>query len=202
MVALAFGAVADKTFDEELMDSVRACRGVTELHERVRFAEEIVVRVGPMLEAFVSGRCPAEAVEDIVQEVLTNIAKGASTFRGQTARQFWSWCYRIASRRVADHLRRRSNQPVLSLDVEGIRRAVEATAGEAPISEEDLAKVEMALELLARSKPPCVEYLTLHFIEGLDYRELARSFGTTPNAMRMQIQRCLTLARELIEERG
>ena len=194
--------MAEKTFDEELMELVRACRGAAELHERLRFAEEIVVRVGPMLGAFVASRCPEAAAEDVCQEVLIAIAEGVPKFRGKTARQFWSWCYRIAFRRVADHLRRKSNQPMPSLDVEEIRRAVEATAVERPISEGTYTDLERALMLLYQSKPPCVEYLLLHFILGLDYDEIAAMHGTTPNAMRMQIQRCLALARELVEERG
>lgn len=194
--------MADQTFDEELMELVRACRGAAELHERLRFAEEIVVRVGPMLGAFVAGRCPEAATEDVCQEVLIAVAKSVPTFRGKTARQFWGWCYRIASRRVADYLRGPGNRPVVSLDIEEIRRAVEATAVEQPVFDEDRERLEAALALLAASKPPCVVYLTLHFIEGLDYGELAETFDTTPDAMRMQIQRCLALARELVEERG
>ncbi len=182
----------------ELVEFARACGHATEKHERLRFAEELVVRVGPMLGTFVAAHCPEAAVEDVLQEVLIGIAKSAPKFRGNTDLQFWKWCYRIASHKLADYLRRKSNQPMLSLDVEEIRRAVEATAADPPISEEDREKLEMALGLLARSKPPCVEYLTLHFIVGLDYRELAAWYATTANAMRMQIQRCLTLARALV----
>lgn len=194
--------MADQTFDEELMELVRACREAGELHERLRFAGEIVVRVGPMLGAFVAGRCPEAAAEDVCQEVLIAIAEGAPTFRGKTARQFWSWCYRIASRRVADHLRRKSNQPMPSLDVGEVRRAFEATAVERPISEGDRTDLETALELLYQSQPPCVEYLLLHFIAGLDYAEIAAMYGKRRDAMRMQIQRCLTLARQLVANQG
>jgi RNA polymerase sigma factor (sigma-70 family) len=186
----------------ELVEFARACCHAAEMHERLRFAEEIVVRVGPMLGAFVAAHCPEAAVEDVLQEALIGIANGAPNFRGNTDLQFWKWCYRIASNKLADYLRRKSNQPMLSLDVEEIRRAVEATAADPPISEDDREKLEMALGLLARSKPPCVVYLTLYFIQGLDYRELAAVFRSTANAIRMQIHRCLTLARQLAANEG
>lgn len=192
--------MADQTFDEKLMELVRACRGAAEFHERLRFADEIVVRVGPLVGSFVAARCPEAVAEDLCQEVLIGVARGVPKFRGKTAREFWSWCYRIASRRVADYLRRPGNRPVLSLDVADIRRAVEATVVELPISAEDRADLESALAQLHRSKPPCVEFLRLYFVVGFDYGEIAGMHGTTRDAMRMQIQRCLALARELVGE--
>ena len=58
------------------------------------------------------------------------------------------------------------------------------------------------MEQLRRSKPPCVGYLTLHFIEGLDYRGIAEIYKSTANAVRIHITRCLTLARELVANQG
>ena len=190
------------TVADELVQLAQACRSAAELHERLRFAEEIVVRVGPMLGAFVAAHCPEAAVEDVVQEVLIGIGKSVPKFRGTTDRQFWSWCYRIASNKLAGHLRRKSNQPMPSLDDEEIRRAFEATLVESPLSPGDRLDLEVVMEQLRRSKPPCVGYLTLHFIEGLDYRGIAEIYKSTANAVRMHIARCLTLARELVAKQG
>ena len=186
--------------DHELVKLAKACRKAAELHERVRFAEEIVIRVGPRLSLFVTHRCPVGAVNDVVQETLIGIGKGAHKFRGTTDRKFLGWCYRIASHKLADHWRRVRARPTVSLDVEEVRRAVEATAADAPIKPGDRLDLEEAMNLLGKAKPPCVNYLSLYFILGLDFKELAKRFRSTKNAMRMQINRCLTLARKLVSE--
>ena len=183
---------------DELLQLAHVCRYATELHERLRFAEEIVVRVGPMLRAFLAARCPAAAVDDVLQETLVGVGRGAQRFRGRSDLQFWNWCYRIASHKLADHLRRKSARPTTSLDLEEIRRAVEAAVEDSPSQPGNRLDLEEAMNLLRQSKPPCVGYLTLHFIQGLDYREIATIYGSTSNGIRMQIQRCLTLARQLI----
>ena len=184
----------------ELVELIRAFRDATELHERVRFAEEIVVIVGPMLRTFVAGDCPEAAVEDVLQEILTAIATGIVRFGGSSARQFWGWCYRIAANKVNDHLRRKISRPTVSLDVEDIRRAVEAAAAESPITPGNRLDLEWAMKLLGRAKPPCVGYLTLHYIEGLGYREIALIHNSKADAIRMQIQRCLSLAQQLMAD--
>jgi DNA-directed RNA polymerase specialized sigma24 family protein len=193
-------SLALPTVTHELIKLVCICRGATELHERVRFAEEIVVLVGPMLRRFVAARCAEAAVEDVLQEILAAIATGIVRFGGVSDLQFWGWCYGIAAHKVNDHLRRKSSPPTVSLDVEDIRRAVEAAAAESPIAPGDLMDLEWAMKLLGRAKAPCVGYLTSHYIEGLAYREIARLHDSTVNAIRMQIKRCLSLAQQLMAD--
>jgi RNA polymerase sigma factor (sigma-70 family) len=186
----------------ELVQLARYCRDATEVHERLRFAEEIVARVEPMLRSFVAAHCPEAAVDDVLQEVLIAIATRAHTFKGGTDSQFWGWCYRTASHKWIDHLRRASARPTVSLEVEEIRRAVEATTPDSPLTPGDRLDLEQALKMLRRSKPPCVGYLMLHFVEGMDYREIAGLYQSTANAVRMQIKRCLILAQQLSAEKG
>jgi RNA polymerase sigma-70 factor (ECF subfamily) len=182
----------------ELVALAHVCRDTTELHERVRFAEEIVVRVGPMLRVFVARRCPPAAVDDVVQETLIGIGRGAGGFLGKTDREFWSWCYKIAFYKLSNHFRREGVQQTASLDNEEIWRAVEATMEDSTMQPGDRLDLEEAMNLLRQSNPPCVGYLTLHFIEGLDFAELATLYHSTPSAIRMQIIRCLSLAHKML----
>lgn len=181
----------------ELVKLTRACRDAADLQERLRFAEELVLRVGPTLETFLAARCPEAVVEDVLQETLAGISKGARLFQGDLDRQVWQWCYRIALNQLASHWRRQRGPQTVSLESEEIRRAAESALEDLTVTPGDRLDLEESLRLLAQSKPPCVDYLTFHFLEGMDYRELAAVYGTTANAMRMQIQRCLTLARQL-----
>jgi RNA polymerase sigma factor (sigma-70 family) len=183
----------------ELVQLARACRSTDALHVRVRFAEEIVVRVGPMLAGFIRRRVPESVVEDVLQETLIAIASDVVKFKGGTDAAFWGWCYKIAWHKAADRLRREGARPAASLELPEIRRAAEALAAESPLSTEERQYLDAALELLQQSKPPCVDYLTDRFILGLAFAELAAIYGSTPDAMRMHVDRCLELARKLVE---
>ena len=182
----------------ELVELVRAYRAASALHVRLRFGEEIVARVGPLLKEFVARRCREEVVDDVLQEVLIAIFKQMDGFRGRTDSQFWRWCYRIACFKTADHFRDQEGKPTLSLDVEEVRRAAEATYVESPPRPGERLDLEEALEWLRRSRPPCVDLLDAHYLKGLGYQELAQVQGEKPATIRMRIKRCLALARKLV----
>ena len=95
------------------------------------------------------------------------------------------------------------SQPIMSprQQASGFGRGI-LCGGHRPLSPGDRLDLEVVMEQLRRSKPPCVGYLTLHFIEGLDYRGIAEIYKSTANAVRMHIARSLTLARELVAKQG
>lgn len=185
-----------------LVKLVRACRSATEAHERLRFAEEIVLRVGPALERFIARRAPENSVADALQETLIAISTQVGKFKGRTDAAFWAWCYRIAWNKSADRLRKIAAHPTVSLEEGEIRRAVEASAVDSPMAHEERMDLEAALAALRRVKPPCVNYLTGRFVEGLGFPELAAIYHSTPNAMRMSVKRCLALAQKLANHRS
>lgn len=181
----------------DLVELLRAYHAARALHVRLRFAEEIIARVGPLLKEYVARRCRAEVVDDVLQEVLVAIATRLDDFRSRTASQFWRWCYRIACFKTADQFRDQQGEPTLSLDVEEVRRAAEATYVESPPRPGERLDLQEALEWLRRSRPPCVDLLDAHYVQGLDYQDLAKALGEKPATIRMRIKRCLALAREL-----
>lgn len=146
-----------------LVQVIRASRKATKRHERIVFAEDIVARVGPLMERYVRARCREEGADDAVQEVLLAIATRYPRFRGRTDSQFFSWCYRIARNKLADRIRRKLARPTTSLEVEEIRRAVEATAVRSPIGNQEREVIDELMEMLRVAKPPCVDYLKARF---------------------------------------
>lgn len=185
-----------------LVKLARACRRANSSDDRVRFAEEIVIRVGPPISDFIARRVPKDSAEDVLQETLIAIANGAGDFRGRKDSDFWGWCYRIAGNKIADRFRRQSRHDNnVSLDIEEVLRAVEASDTKAPIGPEERTELSETLAALKRVKPPCVGLLLDRFIVGLEFPELAVIYGSTPNAVRMNVNRCLKSAQELLTGR-
>lgn len=182
----------------ELVLLARWCRETTTLHVRLRFAEELVVRVSGAVRNFVFRRVPQEFAEDLHQEVLTAIALHLHEFRGDTEAQLWRWCYQVAFHKAADCLRGRGTHTMAPLEVEAGRRAVEAEAQHERISPGAREDLEYALNLLRAAKPPCVGLLWEYYILDLDYEDMASLYGLTVDAVRMQIRRCLELAQALV----
>lgn len=202
-VATAFGrGYAPKPVSMNLPRLANACRKAQSQPECIRFAEEVIVRVGPQLRHFVATRCPESDVEDVYQDVLLAVATSLPKFEGASDPAFWSWCYRIAQRRLADFYRSRGKLPTVSIDIEEVRREVEGSTASPEVSEADRLALSSALELLGKVKPPCVDYLHAYYILDLDYPEMAVMFHSKADAMRMRVNRCLALANALLTQHG
>lgn len=185
-----------------LIELVRLCRKTKTLHVRIRFAEEVVFQVGPSLLHFIGAHTRADFVEDAYQETLIAIVQDLDQCRAKTDRQFWSWCYRMAIHKIADQWRRAKSDRTVSLDKEGIRRAVEASGREETIPRAEQAELDYALALLAEAKPPCVDYLWDRFALGLSFKEMTMIYSLSENAARMQVNRCLELVQELLAKKA
>jgi RNA polymerase sigma factor (sigma-70 family) len=182
----------------QLNEFVRAYRSSKELHARLRFAEEIILHVGPSLRPFIFSKCRPEAAEDILQETLVAIATKLDNCQGEADEQVWAWCYGIARHKMQDHFRAEQRRAAELLDAEEIRRVVEAGAAEEPVSPGDRRDFQDALELLEMVEPLCRELLWSRFVLGWDYKLMAREYNMTPDAVRMKVNRCLDRARKLL----
>jgi RNA polymerase sigma factor (sigma-70 family) len=184
---------------EPLIDLVQALRDATTLEDRIRFAEEIVCRVGPSLLRFIDRHARPDFVEDAHEETLIVIANTADRCRARTDKLFWRWCYQVARHKIADQWRKSKASVTASLDLEEIRQAVEAVARQETLSEAELLVLENAMELVSATKPPCVDYLW-EYAQGLSHREIAEIHGLKYDAARIKLARCLELARELAKK--
>ena len=58
--------------------------------------------------------------------------------------------------------------------------------------------LEYAMKVLANAQPECHALLWAHYVQDLDYSDIAAEKGLTYDAIRMKISRCLDEARALL----
>ncbi len=183
-----------------LIELTRQYKASKELQARTGIAESIICEVRPSLWIYITSKCPSAMVDDVCQETLVGIVNGLFKFYGETDGQFWSWCYRIARNKICDCLRTHDAEIFHPFDDEEMRDAIEASAQVDTISPGESLDLDYALNLLKQAKPPCYQYLWMHYITGWTLDEMAPIFNKTYNAMRMQINRCLNDAKNLVAQ--
>jgi len=183
---------------DELIKLVKTYRLTTGLAERLSIADEIFRQIQPDLRFFIYGSLRPPAADDVLQETLKAIAISMGKFDGDSHREFWAWCYRIARNKLTDHYRKESSDRMQPMPEEEIRHLVEASAKSAPLSPEDRHDLEYAIQLLVAAKPECYEFLWKHFIFGFAYGEIAEELKLTYDNVRMKIGRCLEAAQSLV----
>ncbi|MHB9009174.1 MAG: RNA polymerase sigma factor [Limisphaerales bacterium] len=182
----------------ELDELVAAYRHARTFPKRLDAAERIAWAISPPLLAFLRGQVRSGPAEDLLQSTLTAVFRQLDTCRATTGRSFLGWCYGIASNKVKDHWRSKHVTRTLVLDPDELREVMHAATAEDPITPGERTDLEYALELLRQSKPPCVEALWNHYVLEMSYQDLAEIEGRSPDAVRVEISRCLKLAQSLI----
>ncbi len=132
------------------------------------------------------------------RRALVVVATKLTAFQGETDAQVWAWCYRIASNKLKQCHQQAQRHPTESLDVEEIRRVVEAVAAEQPLPDGVRLDLEDALKLLEFGVPPCRDLLWFHYVLGLGYQKIADLYLMAYDTARMKIHRCLERAQELL----
>jgi RNA polymerase sigma factor (sigma-70 family) len=183
---------------DDLIKLVRTYRLTAGLAERIRLAEEIFRRVEPDLRLFVFSSISPDAAQDALQEVLKAIAISLKKFQGDTVKEFWAWCYRIARNKLNDQFRKQYADRMQPVPPEELWQMVELSAQDAPISPAVRHDLEYAMKLLTAAKPGCNELLWRHYVIGLDYSDLAEETNVSYDSVRMKIGRCLEEARSLV----
>ncbi|HKX17475.1 MAG TPA: sigma-70 family RNA polymerase sigma factor [bacterium] len=131
--------------------------------------------------------------EEMVQEVFLQVWRKAATFRPERG-TFRAWVFQIAHYRVLNELRRRSRQPQLEEDPEGLRLSAAPDPMPGPeelvTTEARRAEVREALEALP---DPQRQALEMAFVDGLTHEQVARSLqlplGTTKTRIRAGLRR-------------
>lgn len=183
---------------DDLLKLVKTYRFTAALDQRLRLANQIFPLVEPKLRAFVFGSVKASAASDVLQVVLSAVAGSLRNFKGDTVAEFWGWCYRIARNKLNDYFRRCASDRLQPMGHDEMRRLLDETAQlsvRPPGVSHDL---EYAMKLLSNAKPECHALLWAHYVQDLGYGDLAEEKGTTYDAIRMQITRCLDEARKLL----
>lgn len=164
---------------------------------------ELLQTVHPDLILALKACCGNDAlIDDFAQEAMTKIVRRIKTSRAKTFREFRSWCVTIAIRIAADYHRKSSvkNLSILApADIEKLREA----ASEQQTSEFAHSNdAERALAVLESLGSPCCELLTLFYLHGLDYAEIAEIMGKRYDAVRIALGRCRSEAQGLFEKKA
>jgi RNA polymerase sigma factor (sigma-70 family) len=177
---------------DDLIKLVRTYRLTAGLAERIRLAEEIFRRIEPDLRVFVFSSVSHDAAKDALQEVLKAVAVSLKQFKGDTVKEFWGWCYRIARNKLNDQFRKQYADRMQPLPPDEIWQMMEGTAQDAPLSPAIRHDLDYAIKLLTAAKPECSDLLWRHYVIGLDYAEIAEERNVSYDNARMKIGRCLS----------
>jgi RNA polymerase sigma factor (sigma-70 family) len=183
---------------EQVIKLVKTYRVSAGLAERLRLAEEIFRLIEPDLRFFVFSAIQPPAAQDVLQEVLKSITTSLKKFEGDTDKEFWAWCYRIARNRLNDHFRQKASDRLQPMPQDELWQLVETSAQATPLTAADRHDLEYAMNLLASSKPECRDYLWKHYVIGLAYGEIAEEQNLNYDNVRMKIGRCLDEAKSLV----
>src|ERR1700723_2172831 len=183
---------------DDLIKLVRTYRLTAGLAERIRLAEEIFRQIEPDLRVFVFSSVSHDAAKDALQEVLKAVATGLKQFKGDTVKEFWAWCYRIARNKLSDHYRSKASDRMQPMPPEDLWQMMELSAQDAPMSAAVRHDLDYAIKLLTAAKPDCSDLLWRHYVIGLDYAEIAEERNLNYDNVRMKIGRCLDEAKSLV----
>lgn len=185
----------------EIIKIIDDYRKELDLEARYKYANWIHSTIVDPLSLFIFDKVPLFAAEEVLHETLKAIVINLGKFQGKTDKQFYSWCYRIARNKASDHHRGKFRDRLDPLPLDELWQLVEAADTKAcPLSPEDRMDLEFALNLLAKSKPECRDFLWKYYVIGLDYGEIGEEFGLKSDAARMRIDRCMDTAQSLMAD--
>lgn len=140
------------------------------------------------LGTFIGRRLPADDAEDVRQEVLLKIFKGAPQLNDEA--RFGPWVYSVARNAVIDRLRARK---LPTNDLEGVAEP----QADVP---EDQPLLDCVSPFVTRLPSPYREAITLTDLRGLTQQEAADVAGVTLSGMKSRVQRGRKMLRELFQE--
>lgn len=185
----------------KLVELVREYQATGDLERRTAIAEAIFSEVYWRLWTYISNRCPPDNVEDVMQDTLLAIVQSLHGIKAVADEQVWGFCYRIAARRLADHLRREARMASVVSDAEVFDKVVETYAIEEGLSADEYSQLAEALEVLRKEDPDLHECLWLRYIDGLTYPEIAQLKGANPDTVRMRVDRGIDKLQKRIAKR-
>lgn len=183
---------------ETVSSWLKEYREAEHLDQQLHAVEKLIGLVNPELHRFISAGCPLDSVDDVLQATLIAIARSLHKFRGDE--EFMAWCKKIATRKRSDFYRAEAKRQAQPLDEEEIWHLIESSS--VPITARQRERLEEALELMTRSKPPCADFLKLRFFYGMEHDEIGKVMGKSRDAARLQVRRCIELAKSLVSNKG
>jgi RNA polymerase sigma-70 factor (ECF subfamily) len=140
----------------------------------------------------------ADDPDSLTNEVFLNVFSAIGSFSGDE-RQFRSWVFTIAHRRLTDERRRSGRQPQVS---PGEPAESADTGGD--VEDEVLRQlnVERVRSLCDRLAPDQRDVLLLRLVSAMTVDEAAEALGKSPTAIKALQRRALAAVRRLFEREG
>ena len=135
-------------------------------HANVEAWRGLYAQFGGMVQRLARGMVGAGDADDVTQETFLQAFRKSKQFRGQCAREFETWLYRIAINKCRDWRRKRQCRPVLV----GVPDLAQVGGG-APCLEDRLDDIDL-LQVGLQGVTPDLRALLLLHMAGRSYREI------------------------------
>ncbi len=157
-------------------------------------SEEAWEVLSAQLRRFIARRVgEADAVDDIVQEVLLRIYRGGEAL--EQAEQMYAWIYQIARNTIADHYRAQGRQTALTTALTAAAPAEEQDASESTVRTELAACLA---PMLTRLPATSHEALVLTEVEGLTQQAAAVRLGLSVPGAKSRVQRARRQLKDML----
>jgi RNA polymerase sigma-70 factor (ECF subfamily) len=179
------GRSADDALDEKLIAAWKA--------GDQRAASELVGRHAPALARFAVSCGARVDIDELVQDTLVRAFGSLDGFRGDSS--FRTWLFTIERRLLMDRRRSEKRRPP-AVEVQEQDAATEFDPLDDLMASEAEMRVHRAMERLT---PTQREVFSLRVTEGLSYREIAETAGTTEGAARVHYHNAMRAIKEFLD---
>lgn len=159
-----------------------------------RAATELVERHAPALTRFVASTGTREDVDEVVQDTFVRAFNSLDSFRGESSLR--TWLFTIARRLLLDRRRAERRRPA-GVEIQEGDVSTEYDALDSVLADETRARMREALDHLS---PTQREVFTLRVGEGMSYKEIAETVGTTEGAARVHYHNAMRAVKEFLDE--
>lgn len=158
-----------------------------------RAATMLVERHAEALARFAASCGAREEIDELVQDTFVRAFASLDGFRGESS--FRTWLFTIERRLLLDRRRAEKRRPP-SQEIMEEDAATEYDALDGMMAGESEARVRGAI---ARLTPTQREVFVLRTTEGLSYREIAETVGSTEGAARVHYHNAMRTIKELLD---
>lgn len=158
----------------------------------------LMVRYEPKIlrygKKFLSDR---EDVVDIVQEVFMSVYQNIRSFDPE--QRFSPWIYRIAHNAFVNGLRKHSRNPFVALDFDAL--LAHTVVPDAIQSEHEQQEMRNMIDIgLSKLSPKYKEILILHYLEEMQYKEIADILEIPTGTVGIRLRRAKDALRKVYED--
>jgi RNA polymerase sigma-70 factor, ECF subfamily len=159
-----------------------------------RAATLLVERHAASLARFASSMGARGDVEEVVQDTFVRAFASIDSFRGDSSLR--TWLFTIARRLLLDR-RRADRRRGEQVEVHENDVATEYDSLDAVVADETQQRLKTAM---GRLSPTQREVFTLRVSEGMSYKEIADTVGTTEGAARVHYHNAMRAIKELLDD--